>query len=132
MAATHVVALTPTQFALLAQVFLWAPCTGLLGAAKLSADVAATAAPATATKLPPPVISFQIDDEEEPIVEEADRWRDLAQRAAGLQQLECSEDLLGATTQMVDAAEEGDSLAMAGLGAMCTRMRRLRPNSRAS
>lgn len=105
--------------ALLALALALQGASGLLGAAKLSADAAAAAAPAAASKLPPPTISFRIEDDEEREVDEADRWRDLAKRAAGLQQLECTEDLLGATTQMVDAAEEGDSLAMAGLGAMC-------------
>ena len=86
----------------------------LVGAQKL----AESSAPAPAQRLPPPEISFQLDYEE-PQVDEADKWRDLAQRAASLHQLECHEDLLGATSSMVDAAEKGDSLAMAALGAMC-------------
>ena len=50
---------------------------------------------------------------------------------AQLQQLECTEDVLGAQVHMVDAAEQGDRLAMAALGSMfllgqdCARKRNL-------
>ena len=87
----------------------------LVGATRLAEATAV----APAQRLPPPEVSFQLDDDEAQ-ADEDDRWRDLARRAAGLQQLECHEDLLGATTRMVDEAENGDSLAMAALGAMCT------------
>ena len=58
-------------------------------------------------------------------------WRKLARSVAQLQQLDCDEDVLGAQVQMVDAAEEGDKLAMAALGTMfllgqeCARKRNL-------
>lgn len=60
-----------------------------------------------------------------------DDWRRLARTVAQLQQLECTEDVLGAQVQMVDAAEQGDRLAMAALGSMfllgqdCARKRNL-------
>ena len=60
-------------------------------------------------------ISFSLDDEapsdgaDEPSIS---NWQKVAQRAASLEQLECSPGLLGATTAMVDAAGDGDSLAM--------------------
>ena len=47
-------------------------------------------------------------------------WRVLARKAATLQQLDCTDDMLGATNRMVDEAEEGEPLAMAALGVMCT------------
>ena len=60
-----------------------------------------------------------------------DDWRRLARTVAQLQQLECTEDVLGAQVHMVDAAEQGDRLAMAALGSMfllgqdCARKRNL-------
>merc|ERR1719483_618403 len=60
-----------------------------------------------------------------------DDWRRLARTVAQLQQLECTEDALGAQVQMVDAAEQGDRLAVAALGSMfllgqdCARKRNL-------
>jgi hypothetical protein len=85
-----------------------APATALLGASPQTSGV----------RLEPP-ISFSLEDDV-PVDLDDEGWRSLAKKVAGLQQLQCSEDLLGATTQMVDAAESGDSLAMAALGAMCT------------
>ena len=80
-----------------------------------------------------PEITFSLDGECRGIdralrdADEADaaeglvRWRGLARKAAALQQLDCTEDLVGATSRMVDEAERGDSLAMAALGVMCKR-----------
>ena len=50
-----------------------------------------------------------------------DDWRRLARTVAQLQQLECTEDVLGAQVHMVDAAEQGDRLAMAALRSELTR-----------
>ena len=85
-----------------------APAVALLGASTASTGPRLT-----------PEISFQVDDDDVAF-DADDEWRSLARKAAGLQQLDCSEDLLGATTRMLDEAEEGDSLAMAALGSMCT------------
>ena len=58
-------------------------------------------------------------------------WRRQARVVAGLQQLECTEDVVGAQFAMLDAAERDDPLAMAALGSMfilgqeCTRKRNL-------
>ena len=93
-------------------------CRALVGAQKLAESIA----PAPQQRLQPPEISFQLEPEE-PQRDDENGWRELAQRAASLQQLRCHEDLLGATTRMVDAAEDGDTLAMAGLGAMCKCLR---------
>mmetsp|Transcript_68738 Transcript_68738/g.136185 ORF Transcript_68738/g.136185 Transcript_68738/m.136185 type:complete len:652 (-) Transcript_68738:406-2361(-) len=49
---------------------------------------------------------------------DASDWRGLAKQAAELLELECTPELLSATSAMVDAAEGGDSLAMAALGTM--------------
>ena len=76
-----------------------------------------------------PKITFSLDDgsQHHDALADADSvdaadglaaWRTLARKAASLHQLPCSDDLLGATTRMVDEAEKGDSLAMAALGVM--------------
>ena len=74
-----------------------------------------------------PEITFSLDDEPRGADHEADQadeadgldgWRVMARKAAGLQTLECSEKLLGATGRMVEEAEGGDTLAMAALGVM--------------
>ena len=78
-----------------------------------------------------PSISFSLEEE---LIETAhsDRsWKALAQKAAGLQQLECHPTLVDGVLNMVDAAEDGDVLAMAGLGTIylfgqdCLRKRNL-------
>ena len=78
-----------------------------------------TSTPAATARFEPQ-ISFQLDDAPARTADDEAPWRDLARRAASLRQLECTEDLLGSTMQMVDEAEGGDSLAMAALGAMYT------------
>ena len=80
-----------------------------------------------------PKVSFTLHEEErrspDQTADDADSaeglvaWRTLARKAASLQQLDCTEDLLGATQRMVDEAEAGNSLAMAALGVMCTHTR---------
>lgn len=65
-----------------------------------------------------PQISFSLHTDAEEGASSEPRWRELARHAAALEQLECSEDLVGATSKMIDAAEGGDSLAMAALGTM--------------
>jgi hypothetical protein len=66
-----------------------------------------------------PKVTFSLDADQ-PLADEADaEWRALARKAAALQQLDCTDGLLGATRRMVDEAERGDSLAMAALGVMC-------------
>ena len=98
---------------------------GLLGllptvAALAGLDQLRSAEPPPPTRLPSPEITFRLDGEREasPDEDRAD-WKDMARRAASLQQLGCDEDLLGATRQMLSAAEDdGDSLAMAALGTM--------------
>ena len=67
-----------------------------------------------------PEITFTLDAEPrrgpDRVADEADEaegltgWRVLARKAAALEQLECTDDLLGATTRMVDEAERGDTL----------------------
>ena len=91
-----------------------------------------SAAPASGSQPAPqlvPEITFTLDDprrspdqvaDEEDAAEGLAGWRVLARKAAGLQQLDCTDDMLGATTRMVDEAERGDTLAMAALGVMCT------------
>ena len=76
-----------------------------------------------------PSISFSLD--EEPAEPTLESWKQLAQRAAGLQQLECGLGLVDDVLLMVHEAEQGDALAMAGLGTIylfgqdCLRKRNL-------
>ena len=95
---------------------------GLLGAATPTPPSEATVE--QVERVLQPSITFVLDESDQPS-EEAD-WRRLARTVASLEQLECTEDVLGAQVGMVDAAEEGDSLAMAALGTMhfCTLMER--------
>merc|ERR1740124_1565241 len=91
------------------------------------------ASPESVERVLQPAITFTLAAEPaaaEQTGGEAD-WRRLARTVAQLQQLECTEDVLGAQVRMVDAAEEGDRLAMAALGSMfllgqeCARKRNL-------
>ncbi len=65
-------------------------------------------------------ITFTLDDAEDAadVQLSATNWQDAARRAAALEQLECTSGLLEATSAMVDAAGNGDPLAMAALGSM--------------
>eukprot|EP00966_Prymnesium_polylepis_P260402 6015080-Prymnesium_polylepis.1 len=104
------------------------PAAALLGAST-QMDVAAQV-----VELLKPAISFALDDasaaagEPEPAQES---WQAVAQKAAGLHQLECSPTLVDSAERLVDEAEAGDALAMAGLGTIylfgqdCLRKRNL-------
>ena len=101
----------------------------LLQLATSSALLSAAPQPFASTRLEPE-ITFSLDEEPRGPDHDADRvdeadgldgWRVLARKAAGLQQLECTDNMLGATGRMVDEAERGDTLAMAALGVMCMR-----------
>ena len=101
---------------------------GLLGTAAPPTE----ASPQSVERVLQPAITFTLTAE--PAAQQTggeDDWRRLARTVAQLQQLECTEDVLGAQVRMVDAAEEGDRLAMAALGSMfllgqeCARKRNL-------
>ena len=77
------------------------------------------AAPSTAVDAD---ISFTLDDDDASSGDNMSRdqgdWRHWARRAAALEPLECTNILLEATSEMLEAAGQGDSLAMAALGSM--------------
>ena len=90
------------------------------------------ASPESVERVLQPAITFTLAAEPAAAEETGeDDWRRLARTVAQLQQLECTEDVLGAQVHMVDAAEQGDRLAMAALGSMfllgqdCARKRNL-------
>ena len=90
------------------------------------------ATPESVERVLQPAITFTLAAEPAAAEETGeDDWRRLARTVAQLQQLECTEDVLGAQVHMVDAAEQGDRLAMAALGSMfllgqdCARKRNL-------
>lgn len=91
------------------------------------------ASPESVERVLQPAITFKLAAEPAAAEETGgeDDWRRLARTVAQLQQLECTEDVLGAQVHMVDAAEQGDRLAMAALGSMfllgqdCARKRNL-------
>jgi len=94
----------------------------LAAVTQLALAAAALLQPQQPQQSPPrplePKVTFSLDADQ-PLADEADaEWRALARKAAALQQLDCTDGLLGATRRMVDEAERGDSLAMAALGVM--------------
>lgn len=88
----------------------------LLPAATALRGSVPTAQQPAAAPTEPHHITFSLEHEDADIGHED--WQPLARRAAALEQLECTPGLLNATSFMVDAAESGDSLAMAALGTM--------------
>ena len=104
----------------LAFIALAVPCYSMLGANPSGLDMAEQV-----EGLLRPTLSLGLDADytlaptERPSARGLDGWMRVAQTVVRLQQVECDDDLLGATEGMVDAADEGDPLAMAALGVMC-------------
>lgn len=108
------------QGSALAFMALAAPCYSMLGADPSGLDMAEQV-----EGLLRPTLSLGLDADytlaptERPSARGLDGWKRVAQTVVRLQQVECDDDLLGATEGMVDAADEGEPLAMAALGVMC-------------
>ena len=107
---------------------LVAPGRALLGATA-PLDVSAQV-----VELLQPAISFALDESGPAPADappEDGSWKEVARQAARLRQLECGPTLVDSAERLVDEAEGGDALAMAGLGTIylfgqeCLRKRNL-------
>ena len=89
------------------------PALGLVGLKSATA----TSPAETINQFLRPSVTFLLTEEDvDPSADDVS-WRTHARKIATLQQIEdCSEDLLGSTIEWVEAAAEGDALAMAALG----------------
>jgi len=98
------------------------PVLGLAGFESVSRESASAPSPTKdIEQFLSPSVTFVLTEEDAAQVPPSEEvtWQLHAQKIASLQQIDdCTEDLLGSTVAMVEAASEGDALAMASLGTL--------------